>query len=80
MFALLKRKSHDDYVAEVVAINSGIEVVGKYVGNKVAISHRCAKGHEWQAKPNSILSGKGCLICAEKNKRPIKSIPQKSRR
>ena len=59
-------------MAEVVAINSGIEVVGKYVGNKVAISHRCAKGHEWQAKPNSILSGKGCLICAGKKQKTHK--------
>lgn len=59
------KKSHNDYVNELYAINLNIEVVGKYKNTKTAILHRCKiDKYEWNAKPNNILNGKGCPKCA----------------
>lgn len=59
-----KKKTHDEYVHDVMIINSDIEVVGKYISADDAILHRCKKdGFEWFAKPNNILGGKGCPKC-----------------
>ena len=35
------KKTHEEYVAEVAAININIEVVGTYVNAKTKILHRC---------------------------------------
>ena len=59
-----KKKSNDEYINDVMTINQDIEVVGKYISADDAILHRCKKdGFEWFAKPNNILSGKGCPKC-----------------
>lgn len=59
-----RKKTHEEYVAEVAVKNPNIEVVGKYVGANTKIKHRCLiDGYEWDAKPNNILSGKGCPKC-----------------
>lgn len=60
-----KRKTHQQYVDEVLKINPNIEVLGKYVGNKTKIIHRCKIcNHEWNCVPGSILRGSGCPKCA----------------
>lgn len=53
-----------DVVNERIA-NRGIFMVGEFktVGKKTAF--RCAEGHEWNATPNSIMSGCGCPRCAK---------------
>jgi hypothetical protein len=61
-----RRKTHKEYVAEVEALGAGITVVGKYVNAITKITHCCAKGHEWDVKPNRILVGKGCPDCFRK--------------
>lgn len=70
---MCKKKTHEEYVAEVAAINPDIEVVGIYDGNKIKILHRCKiDGHEWMVIPHNILKGSGCPICgalASSNKR-----------
>ena len=59
-----KKKTHEEYVQDVLHINSDIEVIGEYVNSDTAILHRCkVDGCEWLAKPNNILSGKGCPNC-----------------
>lgn len=59
-----KKKTHDEYVNNVMMINPDIEVVGEYVSADDSILHRCKNdGFEWFAKPNNILSGKGCPKC-----------------
>lgn len=59
-----KKKTHEQYVAEVAVINPNIEVISKYVNNKTKILHRCkTDGFEWCVKPNHILGGSGCPVC-----------------
>lgn len=59
-----KRKTHEEYVAEVFAINPNIEVVGKYVGAHTKIRHHCLL-HDvyWDIKPHNVLHGQGCGMC-----------------
>ena len=62
---MLKKRTHDEYVAKVHDINSNIAVVGMYVNNHTKILHRCALDNTmWEATPGNILSGKGCPKCA----------------
>lgn len=64
-----RKKTHDEYVAEVAIINPDIEVVGVYINNSTKILHRCKiDGYEWYTKPNILLSGCGCPMCAGKIK------------
>ena len=59
-----KRKTHEEYVAEVAIKNPNIEVVGVYIDAKTKILHRCkVDGHEWNPSPDSVLSGRGCPKC-----------------
>lgn len=64
-----KKKMHEDYVAEIAKIHPNIEVVEKYINAKTSILHKCKiDGCEWYAKPNNILSGKGCPRCSKKER------------
>lgn len=58
------RKTYDQYVKDVLTINSNIEVLGEYVSYKTPILHRCKiDKHEWYACPSNILNGTGCPQC-----------------
>lgn len=58
------QKTHDEYVENVDKINQNIEVVGRYINVRTPILHKCKiDGCKWMAKPNNILSGRGCPIC-----------------
>ena len=60
-----KRKTHEEYVAEVAKINPNIEVVGTYIDAHTQVLHRCKiDGHEWPSRPNNILRRKGCPVCS----------------
>lgn len=62
-----RRKTHEQYVAEVAVINPNIEVVGKYIDANTKILHRCKiDGYEWMAKPANILTGYGCKQCMKR--------------
>lgn len=51
-------------MAEVAIKNPFIAVVGRYINSETKILHKCLiDGHEWYAKPNNILHGKGCPKC-----------------
>lgn len=65
------RKTHAAYVSEATV--RGVEVLGTYTGAHDPILHRCLKGHEWETKPNQILSGYGCPRCdqSQYKRRPI---------
>ena len=63
-----KRKTHDEYVAEIAEINPNIEVAEEYINDSTKILHICKMcGHEWRSKPSNVLQHHGCPICA-KNK------------
>ena len=42
----------------------GIELVGDFFSTLEKSIFRCPKEHQWSARVNSILSGKGCPTCA----------------
>lgn len=57
-------KTHEEYVAELNAINPNIEVIGEYSGMLNGILHRCKiDKYEWITPPSSLLSGSGCPKC-----------------
>ena len=59
------RKQNEQYVAEVAIKNPNIEVVGEYIDSETPIIHRCKiDEYLWLARPQNILSGKGCPRCA----------------
>lgn len=71
-----KLKTHEEYASELYYINPNIEVIGQYINSSTAILHRCKiDGNVWLAKPNNILSGKGCPECA---KRKLSNIHKKT--
>ncbi len=49
---------------QVEARKRGYEVLeGKYLGSQAWHRIRCPNGHEYRAKPNKFLSGRGCTKC-----------------
>ncbi|WP_373322126.1 zinc-ribbon domain-containing protein [Paraburkholderia adhaesiva] len=36
----------------------------RYVNNETKLRWRCAKGHEWEAVPASVIKGSWCPQCA----------------
>lgn len=60
-----RKKTHEEYVAEVAKIHSDIEVMEEYKGDSIKILHKCKiDGHEWNPYPTNILKGHGCPLCA----------------
>lgn len=61
----MKKKTHNEYIAEIEIINPNIEVIETFINVNTKILHRCKiDGYEWYATPNNILRGKGCARCA----------------
>lgn len=60
-------KTHENFVEQLEDVNSSIEVVGTYNGNKTKIKCRCKiDGYEWDATPVHLLRGVGCPVCSNK--------------
>lgn len=61
-----RRKSHEQYVAELAIKNPNIEVIGQYVNANTNIMHHCTVcGYEWMLRPSHALNGLGCPSCQE---------------
>lgn len=58
------KKSHDEYIKNVLNISPHIEVIGQYVDAKTPIMHKC-KNHNitWEVTPSNVLQGGGCPMC-----------------
>ena len=56
----------EEYIAELRAIGSDLEVIGNYVDRRTPITHKCKNGHEWKAAPTNKLNGSGCPQCNRK--------------
>ena len=66
---MAKRKTHEEYVAELAVKNPGVTVVGEYVGAHTKIDHLCPScGEIWSAAPYKLISGrnKSCYACGPK--------------
>lgn len=59
------RKSHTQFVSEVLQVHDGVlTVTGKYVNWDTPVEIQCGKcGLHWYPIPNSILRGHGCPHC-----------------
>lgn len=61
----MKKKTHEQYIEDASKVNPDIEVLGKYIGSKDKILHKCKIcEHEWYVRPNVILRGCGCPNCS----------------
>lgn len=57
-------KTTREFIEELSDINSFIEVIGEYNGNKEGIKCRCKiDNHIWNPSPNALLRGEGCPLC-----------------
>lgn len=64
--ASARSKNQEQYIEDLKEANPNIVVLGNYVNAHIPILHKCLiDGCEWYAKPNNILSGKGCPKCNE---------------
>ena len=62
------KRTHQQYVNDLLYVNTNIEPVEKYINTDAAILHRCKIcGHIWRIKPNHTLCGHGCPICGFKS-------------
>jgi len=59
-----KRKTQEQYVAELADINPTIVTLGQYTGINTKLKHRCIVcDNTWDVIPKSILSNVGCPKC-----------------
>jgi len=45
----------------------GIDMVGEYVNSQTKTLFKCNEDHTWETTPNSVMGGRGCPHCYEKN-------------
>lgn len=58
-------KTHEQFVEELTALNSEIDVIGKYTKSTDTIQVRCKKcGKVWNPKAYSLLQGRSCPHCS----------------
>lgn len=48
-------------------IDSGITMIDEYINSRTKITFQCANSHQWLSRPDSIMGGKGCPVCAGKS-------------
>ena len=59
------KKTHEQFIQELLLINQNIDVLGIYKDAKTKIPVRCKIcGYEWLALSNTVLRGSGCKRCA----------------
>ena len=74
-------KTTEEFKQEMKEINNNIEIIGEYINAKIKIKCKCKiDGHEWEIKPNNLLSGQGCPKCNESKgeKRVAKFLDSKN--
>lgn len=61
---MTRKKTHEEYVAELAEKNPTVEVVGKYIDAFTKIEHHCLT-HDvyWETTPSRALQGVGCKMC-----------------
>lgn len=60
-----KKKTHEQYLAEVNIKNPHVIVLEKYIGASTPILHKCQYCEkEWLIRPSDVLNGKACRECS----------------
>ena len=73
-----RAKSPEAFVAEMLQVAPGVEVLGTYQNARTKVACRCrACGHEWEAVPNHLLRGAGCPQCAGTRRTPAEDFAAK---
>lgn len=59
-----KRKTQEEYVAELAIKNPTVKLIGEYINHKTPVTHYC-KDHNvfWEISPSNALKGQGCKDC-----------------
>lgn len=64
-----RRKTNEEFLAELAAVNPNIEPLEPYVSAVTKMDCRCKVcGYVWKAKPHNLLGGHGCPKCAAVSK------------
>lgn len=64
------KKTNEQFVEEMKNINPNIDILGSYINSRTKLLCKCKiDGHEWMAKPNGLLNGTGCAVCAGNKKK-----------
>ena len=65
----MRKKTHEEYVAELAVNNPSVEVIGQYIDSKTKIEHHCLL-HDiyWDIAPTNALRGSGCSKCWKERK------------
>ena len=73
----IQNKTTEYFINELKEINDNIEILGEYISNKAKIKCRCKiDKYEWEATPNSLLSGQGCPKCSGNIKKTTEEFKQ----
>lgn len=60
------KKTHEEFLKEMQAVNNNIEIKSKYINAKSKILCKCKiDGHEWNSTANMLLRGSGCPVCGK---------------
>lgn len=58
-------KTHKQFIKELHEVNPDIKILGTYINGSTKILCKCnIDGHEWEAKPTTLLQGHGCPKCS----------------
>lgn len=69
------KKEHDTFVKEIRDINPNITILGEYKNSQTKLKCKCTiDGYEWNVKPNVLLNGHGCPMCAGNIKKTHKEF------
>lgn len=59
-----KKKTHEEFVEEMISINPNIEIKSMYLGARTKCLCKCKiDKNEWYAYPTNLLNGQGCPKC-----------------
>lgn len=59
-----KRKTHNQFVNEMLSVNPNINIISQYVMSNCDVRCECnICGHIWSAKPYNLLNGTSCPKC-----------------
>lgn len=72
------KKTHTVYVEQVASLEpkKWVKVLGTYINDGTPILHQCVSGHKQLIRPNHVLKGIGCELCARTQRGLKKRLTQ----
>lgn len=60
----VKKKTHEEFIAEMQIVNPNIEILSQYVNTSTRVKCKCKIcGYEWEGLPYVLSNGRGCGKC-----------------